>query len=84
MEVFFTDVEFRQEKSRLLEEKRRVSKKLRDRENRVEGWLENTEKTYDFARYVPYSFVNGDLHTKKLVFSLIGSNLILKGPKTQS
>jgi hypothetical protein len=60
-----SDEEFRDEKSRLVEEKRRLEEKLRDRGNRVEEWLENAEKTYDFAHYVPYWFVNGDSQAKK-------------------
>ncbi len=38
-------------------------------------------KTYDFVCCVPYWFVNGDLHTKKPMLGLIGSNLVPKNKK---
>lgn len=48
---------------------------------RVEKWVELSQKTFEFACYARYKFTNGSLHEKRVILQTIGSNLILKDKK---
>ena len=59
----------------------KLKEQLRETENRAEQWLELTEKTFNFATYARYHFINGDLQTKKEIVRALGSNFILQDKK---
>ncbi len=76
-----SDEEFKQQKNELLKEKYHLEEILNDTGQRVEKWLELSEKTFNFACYSRYWFANGTPEQKKQIFTALGSNLILKDKK---
>ncbi len=73
-----SDEEFIKERNELQSKINSLKEQLRETENRAESWLELTEKTFDFATYAHARFLNGDIQTKKEIFSALGSNFSLK------
>lgn len=75
------DDEFIKERTSLQKEIFTLKEQLRETENRADQWLELTEKTFNFATYARYHFINGDLQTRKEILMALGSNFILKDRK---
>ncbi len=73
-----SDDEYREQKETLLHEKRKLDDNLKNTNNRIESWLELSEKTFEFACYAKHWFAEGDSETKREIFSSLGQNLILK------
>jgi len=73
-----SDEEYGTQRVQLLKEKARLEELLQDTGHRVERWLELSEKTFEFACSARAWFAQGDLKTKKEIFSAIGSNLVLR------
>ncbi len=75
------DEEFITEKTRLKDELLRIKEKLGNIEERADNWIELTEKTFNFACYARIKFRNGDLQTKKEIFTALGLNRTIKDKK---
>lgn len=73
-----SDAEFKSQKEALMKEKASLEERLNDTGDRISKWVELSEKTFNFACYARYWFENGDLQTKRQIFSALGSNLILE------
>lgn len=73
-----SDEEFKIQKSKLLKEKAHLEEMLNDTGQRVEKWLELSEKTFNFACYARYWFAHGSPEQKRQIFTALGSNLILE------
>jgi len=78
-----TDEEFKNQKTTLLQEKANLEEQLHLTGERVNQWVELSEKTFDFARYAKYWFANGDLNTKRQILTGLGSNLTLTDKSLQ-
>lgn len=76
-----TKDEFERKKRSLNEEKERMNNLLKDTDNRVDDWLEKSDKFFDFAENAKKSFENGSVEIKKGILSTLGSNLLLKDGK---
>ncbi len=76
-----SEEEFRTEKLILIKEKENFSAQLGDCDQRVDNWLELTEKTFNFVTYAKYHFETGSIEDKKLVFQTLGQNFLLKDQK---
>ena len=79
--ILLSDKEFKQQKIELLKEKARLEEILNDTGQRLERWLDYSERTFNFARYAEYWFAHGSPEQKKQIFTALGSNLILKDKK---
>lgn len=75
------DDEYAQQKSELIREQNTLKEKLDDTEHRAKGWLELSERTFEFCRYARYWFNNGSLEQKRMILQTVGSNFILKDKK---
>ena len=73
-----SDTEFREQKEALIKEKEQIVEKLGDSDDRVNKWVELTEKTFNLAVHARYWFANGDTRTKKQILVNLSQNLILK------
>ncbi|MCL4366710.1 recombinase family protein [Patescibacteria group bacterium] len=73
-----SDDDFKRQKEDLMKEKSTLQEKLGDTDNRINKWVELSEKTFNFACHARYWFANGDTETKKQILMGIGSNLTLK------
>ena len=73
-----SDEEFKSQKDSLMKEKNEMEEKMNQTGDRINQWIELSERTFNFARYASYWFKKGDLVTKKIVLANLGSNLILK------
>lgn len=76
---FLSDEEFKEQKTTLMKEKESLSKKIGMTDNRIDKWVELSEKTFNFAIHAKYWFDKGDLMTKKEIFQSLGSNIKLDG-----
>lgn len=72
-----SDEDYRKEKERLGNEKKKISEKLGGNNYQAEHWRETAEKTFDFACHARYWFANGDRQTKREILAGLGSNLEL-------
>ena len=68
-------------KANLIKEKNQLETDLNVTGQKIEEWVELTEKTFKFARYARMWFDNPDLKVKKTIFSCFGWNLLLKDKK---
>ena len=76
-----SEEEFRTEKLILIKEKENFSAQLGDCDQRVDNWLELTEKTFNFVTYAKYHFETGSIEDKKLCFPNTWSELFVKRPE---
>ncbi len=77
-----TDEEFVKSKIAFLEEKRRLDMLMNDTSQRVDDWLVQAEKYFEFARTAKKTFDTTDsLEVKKGILMFLGSNLYLKDRK---
>jgi len=68
-------------RSRLLKDKNELFADLNVQDKETENWIELSERTFNFARYARAWFINGDIETKKAIFSSLGSDLLLEDRK---
>ncbi|MBI4098207.1 MAG: recombinase family protein [Candidatus Levybacteria bacterium] len=73
-----SDEEFKSQKETLMAEKERLKERLGDSDDRVNKWVEFSEKTFNFACHARYWFTNGDTQEKREILVALGSNLTLK------
>ena len=73
--------EYLDHKNGLLKERERLKERINDTEHGANGWLELTEKTFNFACYTKYRFENGRLEQKNTILQTMGSNFSLKDRK---
>lgn len=76
-----SDEEFREQKSILLKEKSSIQGELKNLDERINEWIDLTEKTFKFATYGKYWFAEGTYEDKSAILRAIGSNFILKDQK---
>lgn len=76
-----SDEEFKNQKSSLLKDKAGIQSELKNLDERVDEWIDLTERTFKFATYAPFWFAVGDYETKTGILRALGSNLILKDQK---
>jgi hypothetical protein len=60
-----SDEEYLRKKAELLKEKARLEELLNDTGQRVNKWLELSERTFNFAYYCRFWFANGNLKQKR-------------------
>lgn len=77
-EELLTTEEYKAQKEPLMREKARLEELMQDTGDRVNKWVELSEKTFEFACYARYWFADGNTATKRQIFSSLGQNLILK------
>jgi DNA invertase Pin-like site-specific DNA recombinase len=77
----FTPERFRELKAELLHERDQMKARMQNTEAEVDRWYELSEQTFTFCAYARFHFANGDLRTKRIIFSSLGSNLTLKDKK---
>lgn len=75
------DEMFIKERDTLQTQIKKLQHELHETEQRAEGWIELTEKVFNFARYAQEHFENGSIEQKKDVLSGLGSNFLLKDQK---
>ncbi|MFA6184746.1 MAG: recombinase family protein [Candidatus Shapirobacteria bacterium] len=73
-----SDDEFKSQKETLMKEKKELEEKMNQTGDRVNQWVELSERTFNFACYAKYWFKNGDLETRKQILLSLSSNLTLK------
>lgn len=73
-----TNEEYTRLRAGLLKEKNGLETELNAVGNKIEEWMELSERTFNFARYAHIWFAKGDLDTKRSIFACLGSNLLLK------
>ncbi len=78
---FITDQEYQSLKVRLIKEKTIIENELKSHGQKVEEWVELSEKTFNFARYAQIWFNKGNMETRRAIFSALGSHLIIKDQK---
>lgn len=76
-----TEEEFLGKRSKLMKEKARLQELLNDIDGRINNWIKNAEKIFDFAETAKGRFENGTLEEKRAILSDLGSNLLLKDKK---
>ncbi|TKJ35666.1 MAG: hypothetical protein CEE38_13715 [Planctomycetes bacterium B3_Pla] len=77
-ESLLSDEEYAKQKRELVKEKARLEEVLSDTGDKVKKWLDNVEKTFDFACNARQWFAKGTPEEKGRVLQTIGSNLTLK------
>jgi site-specific DNA recombinase len=77
-EEIMTSQEMQGVKASLLKQKTALESDLKAQGKTIEEWAELSERTFNFARYAQMWFANGDIQTKRAVFSALGSHLIIK------
>ena len=75
------DEEYKKQKEELKINIDTLKKQIDMTEIRAENWLELTEATFDFATYARHTFINGDVRTKKEIFTAMGQNYIIEHGK---
>lgn len=78
---FISDEEFKSQKTSLIKEKNNIQDELKKLDERINEWVDLTEKTFKFATYAKAEFVNGDFQTKTSILHTLGSDFILKDGK---
>lgn len=75
------DTEYLKEKQELQEQIGKIRKAKMEMEQRMDNWVELTEKTFEFACHARSGFTNGDINTKREIFMALGENYTLKDKK---
>ncbi len=76
-----SDEEFKDQKSALMREKASTQKELKNLDERINEWIELTERTFKYATYAKYWFSRADHTGKSSILRALGSNFILKDGK---
>jgi site-specific DNA recombinase len=79
--AIISDTEYLEFKTRLIGQKQALEKALAADSKTIEGEVELTERTFNFARYARLWFKNGDRRTRRAIFAALGSNLLLADQK---
>ena len=74
----YTLEDFRQQKSALLEEIKKLEEQMGDTKKKLLNDLEVSERVFNFCAFSLRHFNTDDLQKKREIFNTIGSNLILK------
>jgi len=82
-ESVISEKEYLEQRKYLLQEKEDLQDKLNNTNQRINNWLELSEKTFNFACYARHWFSHGDLETRAQILDALGSNLIIKDRKLQ-
>lgn len=73
--------EYKNKKAELIGKKIKLEEVINDTGQRVEKWMIEAEKVYDFACFARIRFAKGDPQTKSEILSALGQNLLLKDRK---
>lgn len=76
-----TEQEYKEQKNSLMKEKSDIEHEIRNVEERVNDWLELSEKTFNFATYAKQWFDKGDVEEKTYILRALGENWIMKDGK---
>ncbi|MFM2357882.1 MAG: hypothetical protein RJA61_619 [Candidatus Parcubacteria bacterium] len=76
-----SDEEFIKEREQIQNQIIKIREEIKATEKRADDWIELTEKTFEFACFARSIFANGDINTKKGIFTALGQNYILKDQK---
>jgi len=74
-----SETEFKNQKNILLDEKMRIEGEMKRTGERVNEWLELSERTFNFATYAKYWFEQGDYEAKTGILRALGQNFVLEG-----
>ncbi len=72
-----SDEEFKAKKLTLTQEKTALEERLKNTSLRIDKWMEDAEKAFNFAVHARYWFEHGTLQEKREILITIGSNLKL-------
>ena len=72
-----TEQQFKDKKSKLIQEKIKLQELLKDTDKRVDDWLDRAEEALIFAKNAKLAFENGNLQRKREILNTLGSNLLL-------
>jgi len=75
---FLSDEEYKAQKNALVKEKTRIEAEIRRTEERVDEWMDLTERTFNFANKFSRCFDKGDYEKKTIILSALGQNFELK------
>jgi site-specific DNA recombinase len=78
---FISDDEFKDQKAGLIKEKVSIQNELVKLDERLNEWVDLTEKTFKFATYAKAEFATGDYETKTRILHALGSDFIYKDGK---
>lgn len=73
-----SDEEFKDQKAGLMKEKSSIQRELKNLDERVNEWIELTERTFKFATYAKFWFSKADYAGKTTILRALGSDFILK------
>lgn len=76
-----SDNEFKEQKTSLMKEKNAIQNELEKLNQRINEWVDLTEKTFKFATYAKAEFLNGDYKAKSSILYALGSDFTLTGGK---
>jgi hypothetical protein len=72
-----TEQQFKDKKSKLIQEKIKLQELLKDTDKRVDDWLDQAEEALIFAKNAKLAFENGTLQRKREILNTLGLNLLL-------
>jgi site-specific DNA recombinase len=78
-----SDEEYSKRRQALMSEKEDLLLKTNETNERINNWLELSEKTFNFACYARHAFATGDLKTKTQILGALGSDLLIKDKNLQ-
>ncbi|GHT34982.1 recombinase [Endomicrobiia bacterium] len=78
-----TDEEYTKERNLLTKQIAHLHQQLNEIDDRINNWLELTEKTFDFAQNARNAFINGGVETKKSILLAIGSSFVIDNGKLE-
>ena len=72
-----TEDEFKNQKNSLVSEKAQIEQRMQQVGERVNEWMDLTEKTFEFATYAKIRFEKADYEQKTDILSALGQNFVL-------
>lgn len=78
-----SDEEFTDQKSALMKEKSGIQRELKNLDDRVNEWIELTERTFKFSTYAKFWFEKADYTGKTAILRALGSNFVLNSGKVE-
>ena len=73
-----SEQEFKEQKNALIKEKTRIESEMKTVGERVNEWVDLSEKTFKFATYAKHWFEKGDFEVKTSILRALGQNFTLK------
>ena len=73
--------EYQLTKHPLIKEQISLEEDIKKQGEETRGWVELTERTFNFACYARMWFTNGNLDTKRAIFTCLGSDHLLNNQK---